>query len=119
MPRTPQDLARHDCVTFEGIASSRLWSFPGEAVVPIRSRLAVNGAEAAVDAAAAGAGIAHVLSYQAADAVRSGALVIALQEFEPPPLPVHVVHAGERPLPLKVRAFLDFLGPRLRAALVP
>jgi len=51
--------------------------------------------------------------------LRRGALVIALQEFEPPPLPVHLVHAGERPLPLKVRSFLDFLGPRLRAALVP
>jgi DNA-binding transcriptional LysR family regulator len=118
VPRTPHDLAHHDCVTFEGIAAPRLWAFPGEPAVAIRSRLAVNGAEAAVDAAVAGAGIAHVLSYQAADALRRGALVIALKEFEPPPLPVHVVHAGERPLPLKVRSFLDFLGPRLRAALV-
>jgi len=36
-----------------------------------------------------------------------------------PPLPVHVVHlGGEGLLPLKVRAFLDFAAPRLKARLV-
>jgi DNA-binding transcriptional LysR family regulator len=77
----------------------------------------VNGAEAAADAAVAGLGIVRLLSYQAADALRSGALALALEAFEPPRVPVHVVHAGIRPLPLKLRAFLDFLVPRLRSAL--
>jgi DNA-binding transcriptional LysR family regulator len=119
VPRSPDDLASHDCVTFEGIASPRAWTFSGarEPVVPIRSRLAVNSAEAAADAAISGLGIAHLLSYQAADAVRDGTLVLALEDFEPPAVPVHIVHAGQRPLPLKVRAFLDFLVPRLRTAL--
>jgi DNA-binding transcriptional LysR family regulator len=118
-PRSPAELARHDCITFEGIASPRAWSFPGarEPAVPVRSRLAVNSAEAAVDAAVAGLGVAHLLSYQAAEPVRRGALVLALEDFEPPAVPVHVVHAGQRPLALKVRAFLDFLVPRLRTAL--
>jgi DNA-binding transcriptional LysR family regulator len=116
VPRTPADLAAHDCITFEGIASPQAWSF-GERSVHIRSRLAVNGAEAAVDAAVAGLGVARLLSYQAAQALRSGTLAMALEEFEPPALPVHVVHAGPRPLPLKLRAFLDFALPRLKAAL--
>jgi hypothetical protein len=30
---------------------------------------------------------------------------------------VHLVHAGGRPLPLKLRAFLDFAAPRLKARL--
>lgn len=119
VPGSPGDLAKHDCITFEGIASPRSWTFSAarEPGVPIRSRLAVNGAEAAVDAAVAGLGIAHLLSYQAAEPVRRGALVLALEDFEPPAVPVHVVHAGQRPLALKVRAFLDFLVPRLRTAL--
>lgn len=116
VPRTPADLAAHDCITFEGIASPLAWSF-GERSVPIRSRLAVNGAEAAVDAAVAGLGVARLLSYQAAQALRGGALAMALEEFEPPALPVQVLHAGPRPLPLKLRAFLDFAVPRLKAAL--
>jgi DNA-binding transcriptional LysR family regulator len=119
VPRSPDELAGHDCITFEGIASPRAWTFAGArpAAVAVRSRLAVNDAEAALDAAVAGLGVAHLLSYQAAEAVRSGALVLALEDFAPPPVPVHVVHAGGRPLPQKVRVFLDFLVPRLRAAL--
>lgn len=120
MPRVPGDLASHDCITFEGIAAPRAWAFgpPGsEQDVAIRSRLTVNGAEAALDAAAAGLGVARLLSYQAADAVRRGALAFALEAYEPPPVPVHVVRAGQRPLPLKVRAFLDFAVPRLKRGL--
>ena len=37
------------------------------------------------------------------------------RHFEPPPLPVSLVHSGERLLPLKLRAFLDFATPRLKA----
>jgi DNA-binding transcriptional LysR family regulator len=119
-PKQPADLAAHDCITFEGMTAPESWSFPtgtSEATVAIRSRLVVNTAEAAVDAAKAGVGITRVLSYQVASALGEGALVFALQEFEPAPLPVHLVHVGQRLLPLKLRAFLDFATPRLKAAL--
>ena len=86
-------------------------------VVQIHSRLIVNTAEAAIDAAIAGLGITRVLSYQVATAIRAGALGIALTEFEPPPWPVSLVFAGQRLLPLKLRAFLDFAAPRLRERL--
>ena len=89
-----------------------------ELSVPIRSRLAVNTAEAAIDAAIAGVGITRVLSYQVAAAARAGTLAIALAEFEPPPLPVSLVYGGGRLLPLKLRSFLDFASPRLKARLV-
>jgi hypothetical protein len=58
-----------------------------------------------------------VLSYQAADALQRGKLAVTLQPFEARPWPVSLVHAGQGPLPLKVRAFLDFAAPRLRAML--
>src|SRR5215468_5625155 len=51
-PKEPADLAAHDCITFEGMAATEAWTFPtgkSEAVVAIRSRLAVNTAEAALD----------------------------------------------------------------------
>jgi DNA-binding transcriptional LysR family regulator len=37
-----------------------------------------------------------------------------LDEFQPAPLPVHLVYTANRFLPIKVRAFLDFAAPRLR-----
>jgi DNA-binding transcriptional LysR family regulator len=118
VPGRPQDLASHDCITFEGLTSPSLWTFTtgrSEISIPIRSRLIVNTAEAAVDAAVAGVGLARLLSYQIADAVMGGKLAVALDAFEPPPWPVSLVHHGQRLLPLKVRTFVDFAMPRLRA----
>ncbi|VVE79920.1 LysR family transcriptional regulator [Pandoraea sputorum] len=117
-PKNPQDLAGRACITFEVLASRRAWEF-GEGrtgqSVPIRSRLAVNTAEAAISAAVLGVGFVRVLSYQVAQAVRDDALRVVLDDFEAAPLPVNLVHKGQTPLPLKLRAFLDFAAPRLRA----
>lgn len=121
IPTRPDDLVAHDCITFEGLMAPDGWSFGAgrsEAIVPIRSRLVVNTAEAAVDAAIAGIGITRVLSYQVAQAVHSGALTVLLENFEPPPSPVNLVRAGQRLLPLKLRTFLDFAAPRLRSRLL-
>ena len=119
-PETPADLERHQCIAFEGLYSSVAWTFleGGEAVTaPIRPRLAVNTADAAISAAIAGAGITRVLSYQVAEAVADGRLVLLLSGFEPEPLPVHLVYPAQPLLPQKLRAFLDFSAPRLKARL--
>ncbi|MBX9945582.1 MAG: LysR family transcriptional regulator [Reyranella sp.] len=121
-PRRPSDLARHACITFEGLMAPDSWIFPAgkaDTSVAVRSRLVVNTAEAAIDAAIAGLGVARVLSYQAARALRDGTLRLALEAFEPPAVPVSLVHAGQGLLPVKLRAFLDFAAPRLKAALPP
>ena len=120
IPKRPDDLAAHSCITYEGLMSPETWTFAmgkSDVSVPIHSRLVVNTVEAAIDAAIAGIGITRLLSYQIANAVQSGTLVLALGEFEPAPAPVSLVHAGGWLLPLKVRAFLDFAAPRLKVRL--
>jgi DNA-binding transcriptional LysR family regulator len=117
-PTHPTDLAGHDCITFEVLESKRAWVFGAgrsQVSVPVQSRLTVNTAEAAIDASALGVGLIRVLSYQVAEVVRHGALRVVLAPYESAPLPVSLVHTGQAPLPLKLRAFLDFVGPRLRA----
>jgi len=119
-PKGPDELRKHDCITFNGLTSPEAWIFPsgkGNISVAVHSRLIVNTAEAAIDAAITGLGITRVLSYQVADALRTGALLLALREFEPPPVPVSLVHAGQGRLALKLRAILDFAAPRLKARL--
>lgn len=119
-PASPADLATHRCVTFAGLMPSMSWTFDGPRgaeSVPVRSRLSVNTADAAIAAALAGAGITRVLSYQVADALRDGALVRLLSEHEPAAVPVSLVHPGQGRLPMKSRAFLDFAAPRLRRLL--
>ncbi|ALS61112.1 LysR family transcriptional regulator [Pandoraea norimbergensis] len=121
-PTKPRELAGHACITFEVLASRRAWVFgagKGEQSIPIHSRLAVNTAEAAISAAVLGVGLVRVLSYQVAQALQDDALRVVLDDFESAPLPVSLVHKGQTPLPLKLRAFLDFVTPRLRARIAP
>src|SRR6478735_5342881 len=120
-PKGPDELRKHDCITFNGLTSPEAWIFPSRKrniSVAIHSRLIVNTAEAAIDAAIAGVGITRVLSYQIADAVRTGVLDVVLQEFEPAPWPVSFVYTGHRLLPLKLRSFLDFATPRLKSRIL-
>lgn len=73
IPRTPADLADLTCVTFANLAAGTSWSFASrskdlaQAPRP-RCRLTINTAEAAI----AGIGITHVLSYQVAQAISEG-----------------------------------------------
>lgn len=117
VPRSPIELSSHACVTFAALMAAGPWTFEvngADVTVPVRSRLAVNTAEAAVDAATAGVGVTRVLSYQMEEARRAGLLQVVLQEFEPEPLPVSLVYSSQGRLPQKMRAFLDFAAPRLR-----
>jgi DNA-binding transcriptional LysR family regulator len=120
VPATPADLARHETIAFEGLELDRDWPFAGpngRITERIRPRYSVDTAETVIAGALAGIGIANVFSYQAADSVRAGTLVTVLDDFAPPPLPVQIVHPPREPMPLKVRAFLDFAAPRLTARL--
>ncbi len=119
-PRNPRELVAHECITFDGLMSPNTWTFEVDkstVSIAIHSRLTVNTAEAAIDAAVAAIGVTRVLSYQVASALQSGTLALALRKFEPAPWPVNLVYTGQRLLPLKLRAFLDFAAPRLRAQL--
>ena len=119
IPKTPDDLLEHDCIAFEGLQQSRSWVFGNRAKpVHINPRYSVNTADAVIDAASVGVGVARVTSYQAAQAIQAGALVSVLSDYVPDHLPVHLVHSGHALLPLKTRAFLDFAMPRLRSCLL-
>ena len=120
VPATPEDLAAHACISFSGLSSPERWQFPGKRgtrSVAVRSRLVVNTAEAAVDAAIAGLGVTRLLAYQVAVALADGRLARVLGGFEPPAAPVSVVHGeGRSPRP-KLREFVALAAERLRAAL--
>ena len=120
IPLTPGDLNLHDCLGFEGLQLARTWPFlvDGKATeVRIRPRFSSSTADTIIAAAIAGVGIARITSYQAAAAMRDGTLVAILGECTSTAIPVHLVHTGPPLLPLKLRAFLDFATPRLKAAL--
>ena len=119
-PQRPDQLRDHDCIAINPVASPNAWKFrtgKRECLIPIRSRLCVNTSEAAVIAAIAGAGLTRVMSYKMDAGRRAGTLELVLEAFEPEPLPISIVYSPRKPIPLKLRAFLDWITPRLKARL--
>lgn len=119
-PGAPDGLTALPCVSFNAAPGGGRWRFveAGRSrEIALSPRLSVTSAEAAVWAAAQGVGVTRVLHYQCADLVRQGALRLLLERFEPPPLPVHLLHAARGAMPLKLRAFLDVAAARLRETL--
>lgn len=119
-PAHPAEMAEHDCIALEGLQRYRDWPFVEDRQtrsVSFRPRFSVNTADAIIDATAAGLGIARVVSYQAADAIGRGDVSPIMAPFWTPPIPVHLVYGPRQQQPLKLRAFLDFVTPRLQRRL--
>jgi DNA-binding transcriptional LysR family regulator len=117
-PERPEDLSAHTLIQPVGVSPYPEWRFAdgGRPLVQrIRPRLRTTSNDAALSFAKAGLGIARLISYQAADALSRGELLPLLEDFETPPLPVHVVHSGGRHMTQKLRAFVDLAVEALRA----
>ncbi|CAG2147372.1 LysR family transcriptional regulator [Cupriavidus numazuensis] len=118
VPRTPDDLAHHTLIQTTGISTLPEWRFHHNdqpVLTRIAPRMATTTNDSAIAAAVAGFGVARVLSYQVAGELAEGRLRIVLADYEPRPLPIHVIHREGRHAVQKVRAFLDLAIERLRA----
>jgi DNA-binding transcriptional LysR family regulator len=117
-PRAPADLAGHACIAFTGTTPSpERWTFGRgrrRVTVPVAPRLVVNLAEPAIEAAASGLGVTCVLSYMVDHLVAADLLRPVLTDFEPPPIPVHVVFPAGRHQPRAARSLIDDLAAGLR-----
>ncbi|KXU85806.1 LysR family transcriptional regulator [Caballeronia megalochromosomata] len=115
----PADLAQHQIIsmTHFGLDS---WSFPTASgstipqVVQFAPRFIVNTVRAAVASAVDGHGLTRLFSYHVAKEVKDRTLQIVLPDSEHAPLPVHLLTPHGRLSVPKVRAFVDFVTPRLR-----
>jgi DNA-binding transcriptional LysR family regulator len=119
MPRTPDALARHTCISFDaGSPLTDRWTFPRDGgrdrSVTFQPRLIVNTAQAGIDAAVAGLGILRALSYQVERFVAAKKLRLVLESFAPAPVPIHILQLPGVPSRL-ASAFADFAADRLRA----
>lgn len=117
-PRRLEELAGHQAIVFDREGLPRDWAFgsgAGRRTIRPRAPLSVNTAEVAVAAAVDGQGLARVLSYQAAAELAAGRLELVLPELQTPEIPVQLVHPEGRRAGARLRAFLDFAVPRLRA----
>ena len=116
-PSRPPELSGHRIIGFTAMPPGGDWNFGKKGAVTTfrpQARLQLNIAEAAIDAAVAGHGIIHVLSYMIAPQLEAGTLELLLEDHEPPEVPVHVVHKEAGQTSARVRAVVDYLIERLR-----
>ena len=121
-PRSPDDLARFDCIVDTNFREPGRWPFRGPAggqgggqgSIEVAGRIRYSNTEACLSAAEAGLGIACVPAFVAGAALRAGRMRRVLQDFEPEPYGVHALYPHSRHLAAKVRVLVDFLVARYR-----
>jgi DNA-binding transcriptional LysR family regulator len=117
-PKGPEDLVEHDVISYEVVTRQWIFSCDGQTVeARPYVRVRANTASGAVAAAVEGLGITRLPTYQMAGELESGKLLPILCHCDSMRIPIHLVYARQGLLPLKVRAFLDWMAPRLRRKL--
>ncbi|CNK04334.1 LysR family transcriptional regulator [Yersinia aldovae] len=111
IPRTPPDLAVHNCLTYSYFGKS-LWNFDlqGEkSVVAVSGNLCANESVVLLNGALEGAGISLQPCYSAAPYIASGDLVRLLPDYQPQAMGIYGIYTSRRQMPAALRTMLDFL----------
>ena len=113
VPARPEDLVRHDCLTFGTYGNqSRGWLFTIDGVPqPLRVSGPMECNDGAVlhEWALAGKGLAWRSMWEVRDDLQAGRLVTVLDAFAAPDNAIHAVFPQRKHLPLRVRMFIDYL----------
>jgi DNA-binding transcriptional LysR family regulator len=116
MPEHPEDLARHQCVLFNGFPRPAEWKLVGPnglTTVAVAGRVATNNVETLTAAAKQGLGVTVGATMSVGPALLSGELVRVLSGYEFEPTAVFAVYTSARQLSTKIRAAVDFLVEKL------
>ncbi len=111
-PTSLDDLAKHNCLPMSSEGSQRGWTFRqnGKNVtLKVTGNMVCNDGAVLHQWALAGKGLAWRSMWEVGSAIESGELVTVLDEFAAPGNDIYAVFAQRRHLPLRIRAFVDFL----------
>jgi DNA-binding transcriptional LysR family regulator len=111
-PKTPEDLLRHNCLAMSSDGSQRGWTFnvnQKDTLYKVAGNMICNDGEVLHDWALAGKGLAWRSMWEVGAAISSGKLKTVLDSYAAPAPQIYAVFAQRRHLPLRIRAFVDFL----------
>lgn len=111
-PASLDDLARHNCLAMSSAGSQRGWTFRQNGrnvTLKVTGNMVCNDGAVLHDWALAGKGLAWRSMWEVGAALETGELVTVLDEFAAPGNDIYAVFAQRRHLPLRIRAFVDFL----------
>ena len=120
VPRKPEDLALHNCLTVTGVPGQSEWPFRGAdglRLIPVRGSITVNNAETLYELALQGLGIIRLSDLIVGPAIRDGRLVpLLVDAHQPEPLPLNAVYTAGRRRPPKLDAVIQFLVEKFAAS---
>ena len=111
-PKSLDDLVRHNCLAMSSEGSQRGWTFQQNGkniTLKIAGNMVCNDGEVLHDWALSGKGLAWRSMWEVGTEIESGKLVTVLDEFSAPGNDIYAIFAQRRHLPLRIRAFVDFL----------
>ena len=111
-PRTLDELARHNCLAISTEGSQRGWTFLDEGktvTLKVAGNMVCNDGEVLHHWALAGKGIAWRSMWEVGRAIEAGRLRTVLDQYAAPGNDIYAMFAQRRHLPLRIRAFVDFL----------
>ena len=108
-PKSPQELAHHDFVAIGNIDTVSLTGPEGKIEAPLRVVLRYRSMIGVVHAVAAGIGLAPLPDIQFEEPEFKEILTPVLVDYPVQGPTLYVVYVSRKYLPLKIRAFIDFL----------
>jgi len=111
-PKTLADLARHNCLAISSVGSQRGWTLRDNdknVVLKVSGNMGCNDGQVLHEWALAGKGLAWRSMWEVGSAIEAGKLQTVLDQHAAPGNDIYAVFAQRRHLPLRIRAFVDFL----------
>jgi DNA-binding transcriptional LysR family regulator len=114
-PKHPADLAGHECLSYT-FSDNAAWQFQVDGQLrsfPVHGRLQANNGDVLLGAAVQGLGIAREPLFIVGPALAAGKVREILTDYPIPDLGIYAVLPGNRHIPHRVRALVDFLAERM------
>lgn len=112
-PRTPDDLARHNCLWVSSQPMLKRWPFDTEVglrVIEVSGNVMANNAETVLQLALVGAGVTRLADLIVGAPIRKGELVPVLADWHHvEPVPLYAVYPHGKHRSPKVAAMVEFL----------
>jgi DNA-binding transcriptional LysR family regulator len=108
-PKSPQELARHDFIAIGDLVAIPFISSSGKIEVPMRVVLRYRSLGGVANAVAAGIGLAPLPEMLFEEPAFKGVLTPVLTDYPIQEATLYAVYVSRRYLPLKIRAFIDFV----------
>ena len=108
-PSKPADLARHNCLSYSLLGAGMVWDFVDGSSVEVNGNFRADSPNALRAGALAGLGIAINARWLFENELESGKLEIVLPQFEPVPMPIHLVLPAGRHVAARTRVLVEYL----------